>query len=217
MTADPLVAMLWDADGVLQHLTHGLPGWAERLEAVGGPGFAEAVFAAEVPAMTGAEPMRDCLARVLTDFPDAGVDVEDLLRIWESFEVDADAVAVVEATRAAGVRCYLATNQQDHRTEYMRSVHGYDAWFDGVFYSSEVGAAKPDVAFFQHALAKVAADLGLPAIDAGTVGFVDDSAANVAAALSLGIRAIRHDPATGAGVLRSEIAALGVPLADLPG
>lgn len=210
-----LVAMLWDADGVLQHLTRGLGGWAEQLEAVGGPGFAEAVFEAEVPAMTGERPMRECLGDVLGRFPDARVTVDGLLRVWESFEVDRDAVAVVEQTRRAGVRCYLATNQQDHRTEHMRTVHGYDAWFDGVFYSSEVGAAKPDPAFFRHALATIATDLARRQIDPGTVGFVDDTRTNVEAARSVGITAVRHDPAAGAGVLRDEVAALGVPLPRL--
>ncbi|WP_235432356.1 HAD family hydrolase [Nostocoides japonicum] len=210
---EAVVAMLWDADGVLQHLTRGLPGWTELLDGLGGPGFAEAVFAAEVPAMTGAETMRDCLARVLRDFPSADASVEDLLGVWESFEVDEEAVALVEQTRALGVRCYLATNQQDHRAEYMRRVHGYDAWFDGVFYSSEVGAAKPAPLFFERALAGVAAHLGVGSIAPRTVGFVDDNAENVAAAAAaLGIRAVRHVPASGVDGLRDDLASIGVVL-----
>ena len=44
--------------------------------------------------------------------------------------------------------------------------------------------------------------------EAEQVGFVDDSPANVATALALGIRGVVHDPASGSGVLRAEIAAL---------
>ncbi len=212
--AGPLLAMLWDADGVLQHLTEGLPDWEERLEAIGGPGFPEAVFRAEAPAMSGREPMRDALARVLRDHPRATTTVEDLLALWETFEVDDEAIAVIGELRRTGVRCYLATNQHDHRTAYMRRTHAYDAWFDGVFYSNEVGAAKPSTRYFERVLAGVSRDLGAAAVDPRRVGFVDDLPENVAGAAALGIRAVRHDPASGAEGLRSDLARIGVGLPE---
>ena len=49
------------------------------------------------------------------------------------------------------------------------------------------------------------ADLGVAAEE---VGFVDDSAANVDAARRVGIRAVRHDPTSGAQVLRREVGEL---------
>jgi putative hydrolase of the HAD superfamily len=190
--------MLWDADGVLQHSP---VGWVEALDAAGGPKFAEAVFEAESGAMRGAEPLRLTLERVLGGWPDARTDVPTLLELWERAVVDQAAMELVAEVRAAGVHCALATNQQDHRRTWMRDQLGHDACFDRVYYSCEIGAAKPEKEFFHHILD----DLDLPAAE---VGFVDDSAANVQAALDVGLQAVRHDPASGAQTLRNEVWAL---------
>jgi putative hydrolase of the HAD superfamily len=193
-----LRALLWDADGVLQHTP---VGWVEALDTAGGPGFAEAVFEAELGAMRGWEPLRLTLQRVLDSWPDARTDVPALLDLWERAVVDQAAMELVGEVRAAGVHCALATNQQDHRREWMRDHLGHDARFDRVYYSCEVGAMKPEPEFFHHILD----DLGLPP---AAVGFVDDSAVNVQAALDVGLRAVRHDPASGVDKLRDEVWAL---------
>lgn len=194
----PVRAVLWDADGVLQHQPGG---WVEWLEEAGGPGFADAVFAAEVPALRGEVGLRDSLDEVLRARPDSRVEVVDLLALWERAVLDADAMALVAQTRASGVLAVLATNQQDHRRAWMRDVLGMDTHMDRAFYSCEMGVAKPDPAYFRHILDA----LGL---DAEETGFVDDSLANVEAARSVGIRSVHHDPASGSAVLRDEVAGL---------
>ncbi len=191
-------AVLWDADGVLQHQPDG---WRPMLDGAGGPGFAEALFAAEGPALRGEARLRDTLADVLRRFPEASVDVADLLVLWERAVLDEDAMALVGEVRAAGVLAVLATNQQDHRRGWMRDDLGVDRHFDAVFYSCEMGVVKPDPAYFRRILA----DLDLPA---GSVAFVDDSAANVEAARALGLRAVLHVPTRGAGALRTEVQSL---------
>ena len=190
--------LLWDADGVLQHSPLG---WVEALDAAGGAGFAEAVFEAELQALRGSEPLRVTLGRVLEAWPDARTDVPALLSLWERAVVDEAAMDLVEEVRRAGVRCALATNQQDHRRTWMRDHLGYDGRFDRVYYSCEMGVVKPEPEFFHHILD----DLGLEAAD---VAFVDDSAPNVQAALEAGLRAVRHDPATGVRALRAEVRGL---------
>lgn len=197
MRSDTVDVLLWDCDGVLQH---GRVDWRTRLDDAVRPGFAERVFQAELPALRGERPLRQVLEELLAREAADGrvpVTVEDLLDVWEQFDLDPDAVAVLTAVRGLGVRCLLATNQQDHRVRFMREEHGYDDLVDGSYYSSEVGAMKPDPAFFEHILE----DLGLPA---ERVGFVDDVAANVEAARSVGIRAAHHDPDSGAaGLVRA--------------
>lgn len=193
-----LRALLWDADGVLQHTP---VGWVEALDGAGGPGFAEAVFAAEQAAMCGLEPLRVTLQRLLDGWPEPRTDVATLLALWERAVVDPEAVALVEQVRRGGVTCALATNQQDHRRAWMRDHLGHDRRFDRVYYSCELGVAKPEPAFFERILD----DLRL---DAGDVGFVDDSRANVDAAGRVGLQAVWHDPASGAEALRSEVARL---------
>ena len=206
MSPDTVEVLLWDCDGVLQH---GRSDWRARLDGEVRPGFAERVFEAELPALRGERSLRAVLEDLLEQEAARGhttVTVEELLSIWEQFDLDPEAVAVLTAVREHGVRCLLATNQQDHRVRHMREERGYDDLVDGSYYSSELGAMKPDPAFFDHILD----DLALPG---DRVGFVDDLEPNVKAARSVGIRAVRHDPASGAaGLLR----ALEPLVPDLP-
>jgi len=188
-------ALLWDADGVLQHTP---VGWVEALDAAGGPGFAEAVFEAEVAAMCGTEPLRITLQRVVDGWPEPRTDVATLLTLWERAVVDVEAMALVEQVQRAGVTCALATNQQDHRRTWMRDHLGHDEKFDRVYYSCELGVAKPDPEFFE----RIVADLCL---DPAEVGFVDDNRANVDAATRVGLQAVWHDPAGGAAALRARV------------
>lgn len=203
----PVEVLLWDCDGVLQH---GRFDWRVRLDSAVRPGFAEQVFRAELPALRGERPLRAVLTDLLEDEgEDPPVTVEDLLGIWEQFDLDPEAVAVLTAVRRLGVPCLLATNQQDHRVRHMREVRGYDDLVDGSYYSSELGAMKPDPEFFQRILE----DLDLPA---DRVGFVDDVPANVEAALSVGIRAVRHDPVSGAAGLVEDLVPLVPGLGEAP-
>lgn len=197
-SARPVSVLLWDADGVLQHPRHE---WRPRLETWGGPGFAEALFAAELPALRGEEPFRKSLERLLRERPDVTAGVGDLLGLWEQVDGDPAAVALVGEVAASGVTCVLATNQQDHRKAFLRRTFGYDDVFERSFYSCDVGAMKPEPAYFERVLE----GLGIPLADADTVGFVDDSRANVETARGLGIRAVHHDPATGVGGLRRDL------------
>lgn len=195
MMSEPVArAVLFDADGVLQHPR---AGWIDRLAAGVGDRFPDDVFAAEQEALTGERWFSDVLAQLLEE---RGVeaDVDDLLRLWEDVDVDADAWAVVDDVRRRGVVTALATNQHDHRMRFMRHDLAYDGATDRAYYSCEIGARKPDPAFFHHVLD----DLRLGADEAV---FVDDSAANVDAARALGLRVVHHDPAAGAAAVRASL------------
>ncbi|CCH70075.1 putative hydrolase [Phycicoccus elongatus Lp2] len=191
----PVRAILWDADGVLQHPPSGW-NWRAELERVGGPGFSDIVFEAELPSLRGEEPMRDALARLLFEHPHTPLEADDLIGLWEMTDVDPSAMALVDELRRRGMACHLATNQQDHRRAWMRDVLGYDRHFDRVYYSCEMGVVKPDRRFFEIILD----DLGLAP---DQVGLIDDNAQNVASAQALGIRALRHSPAEGVNGLRA--------------
>ena len=205
IVAGVITTVLWDCDGVLQHSPHD---WAEALERIGGgPQFATALFEAEKTALRGERSLRDVVDELLQQRP-TGASTQDVLALWAMFVEDEDAWEVVDAVRAAGVRCVLATNQQDHRVQHMREVRGYDDLVDGSYYSSEIGAMKPDRVFFERVLD----DLGL---SGDRVGFVDDVPANVEAARSVGIRAVLHDPESGAEGLVADLTPLVPELADL--
>ncbi len=123
------------------------------------------------------------------------VDIDAVLDLWRTVQIDPEALALVDAVRAGGTPCYLASNQQDLRVGIMRHDLGYAAHVDGEFYSSELGVMKPDPAYFEKVLDAV----GLPAAQ---LLFIDDNADNVAAARSVGLRAERHDPEAGVAGLR---------------
>ena len=92
------------------------------------------------------------------DFPAAlgevarrhGVDapVETLLSRWRSIVPLDGSWQVVDRLRSAGVRCYLATNQQEYRRAHIAATLGYDDRVDGAYYSccmSRPREARPGV------------------------------------------------------------------------
>lgn len=177
-----IVAMLilFDADGVVQ-----LPpvGWLDRLVARIGitdrepRQVLEAIFAVEEPTVSGVGDFRAALAALLTEWGRA--DRLDLvLESWSEIEPDDSVLEIVDQLRTNGIRCYLATNQQNIRATYMRSL--YDAHFDEQFYSCDIGVAKPDPAYFAAVLERLESP-------ADQVVFIDDRAGNVDAARRVGI------------------------------
>lgn len=170
--------MLFDADGVLQSLA---PGWLDDLTAFGGEDFVIALFGAERRAMAGAEDFRDITREVLDDFG-LTASVEDVVAVANRIVVDQDMIAAVQRLRAAGVRCALATNQQNVRGAYMQESLGYADAFDAHFYSFEVGVAKPDPDYFRRIVDQLD-------VVPEQLLFVDDKEANVLGAREAGLTA----------------------------
>lgn len=200
-------AVLWDADGVLQHLP---AGWEASMRPVVGhlvddvETFLAEAFAAERPALTGDARWVEVLPVLLERWGIAG-SYDDALRVWLTIEPVAETRALVSALRAAGVRCYLATNQDEHRGRHMHENLGYAELFDDTFYSYELRVAKPDPAYFRAVLDR----LGLPA---GDVLFVDDNAANVDSARGVGLRAEQWHVDDGIEALREHLLAHDLPV-----
>ena len=172
------VAVLIDADGVLQRTPED---WYVVLHALGGDGFPEACFEIERPSLRGEGNFREHMQAYL-DEHGLTCTVDDVLNPWLRIELDEGALAVVAEVRAGGTACYLATNQQSVRAAHMREVLRYEDVLDGCFYSYELGAAKPDPAYFSAIVDR----LGLAA---DRLLFVDDREDNVAGARSVGLRA----------------------------
>ncbi|GAB96364.1 putative hydrolase of the HAD superfamily [Kineosphaera limosa] len=199
---EPVAAVLFDCDGVLQYAKDG---WFERLEELN-EGFdfhlLEEMWAVERPALRGEVSLREAVEDLVArrGLPPDQVDL--IASLWDNIRIDPAAWQVVRDVRAAGSQAYLATNQLDYRRDLMLEL-GYADLVDGTYFSCDVGAAKPDAAYFEAILA----DLGLPA---QRVVFVDDVEANVEAAATCGIVAVRHEPSAGSGDLRQLLASAGV-------
>jgi putative hydrolase of the HAD superfamily len=203
----PVRAVLWDADGVLQHLPEG---WEASMRPVVGhlvddvEAFLAEAFAAERPALTGEARWLEVLPGLLERWgiPHA---YDDAVQVWLTIEPVAETRELVEALRTAGVRCYLATNQDEHRGRHMHTTLGYADLFDDCFYSYELGVAKPDPAYFRAVLER----LHLPA---GEVLFVDDNAANVEAARAVGLRGECWHVDDGVDALHEHLRRHGLPV-----
>ena len=109
---------------------------------------------------------------------------------------------LVRALRAAGVPQWGLTNWSHELYPHAPAMFAVLGLLDGVLVSGTEGVAKPDPAVFRL----LAERSGLPL--AGTV-FVDDRAANVAAAAALGMDGIVF---TSAPALRAALRARGLPV-----
>lgn len=183
-------AILFDADGVFQHPTDDLEARLER--ALGFVPTALAEFLAEVfevegSTLTGEREFEEALEPLVKKWGADGT-AAALAACWSSIVTDEAILALVARLRKAGYVCALATNQQRHRGTHMSEVLGYRHHFDHSFYSWQVGYAKPDPRYFLA----ISRALGL---EPAAMLFIDDRAANIAAAASLGIHTVHfiHD------------------------
>jgi len=92
---------------------------------------------------------------------------------------NAQVVGRIQELRDTGALCYLASNQEQIRATYIRERMGFDSIFDRLFFSCELGCAKPDKPFFDAITANID-------VEPGDVQFWDDSESHVRAAISVG-------------------------------
>jgi putative hydrolase of the HAD superfamily len=116
------------------------------------------------------------------------------------FERDSRIVAPLLAelswARSVGIRVYLATNQEHRRASYLMETVGLAAHVDGIFYSAQLGARKPQMEFF----AAVQAAVGLRGED---LLLIDDSLQNVEAARRAGWQALHWTRHSSPSIVRS--------------
>jgi 2-haloacid dehalogenase len=110
---------------------------------------------------------------------------------------------LVDELRGLGLRLVGLTNWSAEMWPHAVPAAPVIGTLDGVVVSGFEGVAKPDPAIFRLATERYA-------LEPARTLFVDDSAPNVDAARALGFAAVRF---TGAGDLRHELAARGVPVA----
>jgi len=199
--------VMFDADGVLQDLPGG---WIAAAEAYFGERaleFLQRSQAVQLPTLAGQGDHLALLAVTLAEFG-VTAGVGDVYRdIWLRMEPAAASLAVVRALRRSGYGVHLGTNQERYRAAHMREALGYDALFDVSCYSWELGAAKPDPAFFAEAARRIGAE---PAV----ILFIDDSTRNVAAARAAGFAAEQWSLDEGHDALHGLLARHGVSAAD---
>ena len=177
-----LKTILFDVDGVL---LIGEP-WDRDLAAIYGitPDSLRPFF-------TG--PFQDCLvgradlkAELALCLPRCGwqQSVDDFIDYWFGRHVvDKQLIQAIQRLRQRGIKCYLATQQERYRTNYLLRELGFEQCFDGMFSSSDIGALKREPRFFETILAT------LEGCSPAEIFFWDDAPVNVETARSVGIQA----------------------------
>ena len=195
--------MLFDADGVIQGTR---AGWREELTAWAGSRteeFMVAVSAADMACLTGAD-FGTAMREVLRQF-EITAPLEDVIDRQFGIEVRLPMLAAVRAVRDLGLRCGLATNQQNLRGAYMRESLGFEKIFDEQFYSFEIGFAKPEAGYFRTIMDRID-------VAPDRVLFIDDHDGNVAGAREVGMHSELFPPAGGVAALTPILARYGVRL-----
>ena len=126
--------------------------------------------------------------------------VEDFLDYWFSSctEIDSEVLKIVQGLREKGLKCYLVTDQEKYRGEYIKKNLGLENQLDGFFYSYELGKSKSEKEFFEEILGKLN-------LKPDEVMFCDDEKENAEIAESLGISAIHINKVDDFRKVESEI------------
>jgi 2-haloacid dehalogenase len=147
-------------------------------------------------------PWSEAVATLIVEHPEQRDMIAAYWERWQDMlgEAIAPSVDVVAELQAGGVPLYALSNWSAETFPIARPRYPFLEWFDGIVISGEVRSAKPDRRIYEALLER-------HRLDPGSVVFVDDVAANVAAAEELGMRGIRF---TSAPDLRRELVNLGL-------
>jgi putative hydrolase of the HAD superfamily len=134
--------------------------------------------------ITGKFGLQEAVTPFLTDWGwNDGVDA--FLELWFSRELNVDhrLFEYVQALRKQGILCFVATNQEKIRFQYMLDKMNLTQSFDGVYASAHLGYKKPDQQFFEKVLENI------PNIPKNEILFWDDRPTNIEAGKIFGVNA----------------------------
>jgi putative hydrolase of the HAD superfamily len=113
-------------------------------------------------------------------------DIDGLLKYWfETEDVrNEELLALIQEIKSQGIPCYLATEQEKYRGNYMREVMFKDS-LDGCYITAEIGVSKAEPAFFQDIIDDLKRKY--PEIEPKDIMFFDDNQSKVDTACSVGV------------------------------
>lgn len=131
----------------------------------------------------GKADLREVLAAHLKEWNWPG-SADDLMKYWyhEETEINESIISMIKRLRKNGIKCYIASDNERYRAEYLINNLSLEPLFDGTFFSFEVGYRKPDPEFFALVLEK------LEPFSPDEVVLWDDKESNLAEARKLGIQ-----------------------------
>ena len=119
--------------------------------------------------------------------------VEELMEYWFTIgsKPNEAILAIVAELKSGGVNCFLATNQEKYRAEYLRNVVGLKDVFDDLLISADFGHTKDEVPYFKKAYQRIN-HLAGTVIAKKSVLFVDHEEKNLTAAKTFGFDTYRY-------------------------
>ena len=111
--------------------------------------------------------------------------VDEFLQYWFKAEhhVDERLVKKIKELQSQGIKCYLATDNEKYRTQYLRQEMGLGELFDDIFSSPDIGCEKSDRHFFE----KVYETVGESGIARNEIMFWDNDQDNIEVAREFGL------------------------------
>lgn len=111
--------------------------------------------------------------------------VDELLAYWFADGVikNDPVLSLAQDLRGDGIMCYLTSNQDKYRGEYLWRTFGLFSYFDGNYFSANAGYTKRFPEFFMYLLGTI------DDIRPEEILYWDDDEENVASAESVGINA----------------------------
>lgn len=100
--------------------------------------------------VVGKADLKEELALLLDDWKWKGT-VDELLNFWFKAEhyINERVVKEIEALRKRGIKCYLGTQQEKYRMDYIKKEMGFERIFDKIYSSCDIGYEKTDKRFFE--------------------------------------------------------------------
>jgi FMN phosphatase YigB (HAD superfamily) len=108
---------------------------------------------------------------------------------FESRYIDTDLLGRIKRLNGSGIECYIASNQNHLRKDFLIERLGIRENFAGAFFSSELGFIKPEDGYWRRVIERVGNGEGR--IGPNEMLFLDDLEANVVSARDFGIEAIQ--------------------------
>ncbi len=134
--------------------------------------------------VTGRKKLFDVLETCLPELSHA-LSAQAFIDYWFENDsgIDEAVLAACDELRGRGMRIFLATNQEHMRANYLMDRFGFREHVDGIVYSAQIAARKPQRAFFDAAMTRIGSA-------PEHILLVDDTKANVDAAREAGWDAI---------------------------
>ncbi len=114
--------------------------------------------------------------------------LDEFLNKWfnDETEPDKEVLDIIQQIRAKGIKCYLVTDQERYRAQFMNNVWQIGQYFDGALYSCDIGHRKAEEDYFQV----VMKNLNLKPEE---TAYIDDDPENLEIAGRLGIKGILYN------------------------